>query len=44
MTSLEPTNRRLVASPAIPLIDGFGPLLGELSPLFVQTGDRLVTI
>ena len=40
MPPFEPTNRRLVASPVIPLIAGFGPLLGEPSPLFVQTGGR----
>jgi hypothetical protein len=44
MPCFKPTKRCPVFSPIVPLMDGFGPLLGESGPLFVRTGDRLVTI
>ena len=35
-------NRRLVSSPAIPLIDRLGPVIGENRRLFVRVGNRSV--
>jgi hypothetical protein len=39
-----PMQRRPVPSPAIPLIDRFGPLIGENTPLFVSVERRLVSV
>ena len=43
-TPRDPMNRRPVASPALPLIDVYGPLFGAIGPLFAHVGYRLVSI